>query len=810
MNIRSMLAVLFFVFTDAALASDVIPKAAWSRPLGQPLENAGRKKSTDPLDDHMDDGYWQGAPVGGLGAGTFSRSYRGDFVRWHLKAGIHKYESVRANQLALFQQVEGGPARAQVLHAGKPAGPGPAAALSGWSWDYPVGAGDYHALYPKAWYDHKPQEGFPARVVVEQYSPVLPDNYKESSYPVALYDVHASNPTDKPVTVSVMLSWANMVGWFRDVSTHFRAALHHANVNTYKSEAIQGGAKMHGIVFDRLRRGPVTEDWDGQFVIAAAETAGVEVSYISEFFAGGPGTELWAPFAKDGRLPNASTGVVSAGEPMAGAIAVRFTLRPGEKRTVPLVIAWDLPIVQFGGGAKWVRRYTEFFGTSGTNAWAIAKTALENGRAWSAAIDAWQKPYVENEAKPLWYRGMLWNELYAMADLGTVWAKPMGSDAKEPWTFGQLECFDYPYYETLDVRFYGSMPLLKFWPEIEKDVMRAFAATVPKAWTEKQVWFWKTMQTGQPAFRLRKSRGAVPHDLGVPQEDPFVFVNQFSWQNTDRWKDLNSKFVLLLWRDYVFTGRTDRAFLADTWPAAQEALRYLDQFDTDGDGLPENEAFPDQTYDVWPAKGESAYTSGLYLAALRAAEEIAKVLGEAETARGYRAAFQKSQKSYVAKLWNGEYLRYDTTSEHRDDIQADQLAGQWYAHLTGLGDIVAPKMRKSALEKIFAFNVGKYANGTLGAMNCMLPSGELCTSNEQVHEVWTGTAFAVASLLLEEGMTAEAYATAKGLHHGIYERFGYWFRTPEAWDEEGHFRASMYMRPGSIWAMEMGPASRRR
>jgi hypothetical protein len=36
----------------------------------------------EPGCDHpglIDDGYWQGAPVGGMGAGTFSRSYRGDF-----------------------------------------------------------------------------------------------------------------------------------------------------------------------------------------------------------------------------------------------------------------------------------------------------------------------------------------------------------------------------------------------------------------------------------------------------------------------------------------------------------------------------------------------------------------------------------------------------------------------------------------------------------------------------------------------------------------------------------------------------------
>ena len=65
---------------------DEIPKTAWRRPLGQPLDHPGvRKNNVD-----IDDGYWQGTPVGGFGAGTFSRTYRGDFARWHIKTAVHK------------------------------------------------------------------------------------------------------------------------------------------------------------------------------------------------------------------------------------------------------------------------------------------------------------------------------------------------------------------------------------------------------------------------------------------------------------------------------------------------------------------------------------------------------------------------------------------------------------------------------------------------------------------------------------------------------------------------------------------------
>ena len=61
----------------------------------------------------------------------------------------------------------------------------------------------------------------------------------------------------------------------------------------------------------------------------------------------------------------------------------------------------------------------------------------------------------------------------------------------------------------------------------------------------------------------------------------------------------------------------------------------------------------------------------------------------------------------------------------------------------------------------------------------------------------------LAALMFSEGMKTEAYRTAWGIYHVTYETKGYWFRTPEAWDITGNFRASMYMRPGAIWAMEM-------
>jgi non-lysosomal glucosylceramidase len=793
----SALWILLLLLIPSVNRADDIPKAAWKRPIGQPLADAGTKKPALPA-DHIDDGYWQGAPVGGFGAGTFSRTYRGDFARWHMKAGVHKYQTVYANQFAMFQEAEGeSEGTARVLFTDHP----PNEELSGWSWNYPVGGGEYSALYPKSWFDYN-WEKFPAHVTMEQFSPILPDNYKETSYPVAIYRVHAENPANKTVTVSILLSWTNMLGWFRSYSHNFNGALNEGNHNRFVSKPLGAAGTMKGIVFDRDRAGTAQNEWDGQMMIAALEAQGVEVSYQTTFLPNGNGSEVWKPFAKDGRLANDDNNWVSSGERQAGAIAIRFTLRPGEKRIVPIVIAWDMPVAEFGAGRKWYRRYTDFYSTSGKNVMSIARDGLLNSTEWSEAIERWQSPIVNDESKPLWYRGMLFNELYYLADGGSFWGRPVGSDAKAPATFGYMECFDYPYYATLDVLFYGSMPLVKLWPDIDKQILRQFGDTVPRENPQKNIWLWKTEQTNELTLRVRKNKGADPHDLGVPNEDPFFMVNHFNWQDTNGWKDLNSKFVLMVYRDYVLTGRKDVAFLKEEWPAVKQAITYLRQFDH-GSGMPEGGGYPDQTYDTWLVRGDSAYSGGLWLGALRASEEMAKIAGESAAAPGYREMFLKAQKSYIGKLWNGEYFLYDTGSEYRENIQADQLAGQWYADLIGLGDLVPKQMRQSALKKIYDFNVMKFAKGEMGAVNGIAPGGSLVQTNEQVQEVWSGTTLGLAGLMLGEGMKDEAYRTAWGIYHVVYETKGYWFRTPESWDITGNYRASMYMRPGAIWCMEL-------
>lgn len=794
-----LVAILAPVLAPASAAAQdapaAIPAIGWSRAIGVAPENPGHAKKNEGL---IDDGWLNGAPVGGFGAGSIGRAYNGDFVRYHLKVGAHKYGDVASNQFAIFTQTADGARYAQALSTSRPK------ALKSWNWGYPVGGGEYHALYPKSWFAYRNPQ-LPIEATVEQFSPILPNNYRETSYPVALYNWTLRNPGTKPVKVGLLFSWTNMVGWFRDFS-HRVGGNSTDDFNRAFSAPTRDG-RMVGVLFDRHRHGVVSQDWDGQFAIAALALPGVTITTHATYEAAGDGAVIWKSFSQTGALDDAGPNWTSSGEPLAGALAVTVELAPGETRVLPMVLAWDLPLMQFGNGTRWYRRYTAFFGTSGENALAVARVGLENDAAWSRAIDRWQAPFIADRevpgsTSPAWYRGMLFNELYYLTDGGTFWENGRfghpgaASDPVRRHKFTYMECFDYPFYSTLDVRFYGSMGLLQWWPELDKSVMDAYADSARQNLTTIRRIGW----SGKLA--PRKLRGALPHDLGAPTEDPMVDFNNYNWQDVNIWKDLNTKYVLMVWRDYDLTGRKDRAFLAYNWPSVKLALDYLTRFERNGQGIPENDGVPDQTYDVWSMRGVSAYCGGLWLAALRAGQKMGAILGDQAASQKYAAWFQKAEPNYVKDLWNGKYFAYDTGSPYRDNVMADQLAGQWYADLTGLGPLVPEADVKTALDTIFRVNVMDFAHGQMGAMNGMSPDGQLLRDNEQIHEVWTGVTLGLASFYMAEGMPERAYTTAKGVYNVVYQR-GYWFRTPEAWDENGDYRASMYMRPLSIWAVEL-------
>ncbi|KAJ4722956.1 Non-lysosomal glucosylceramidase [Melia azedarach] len=801
----------------------------------------------------------QGVPLGGMGSGSISRGFRGEFRQFQITPGTCEPSPVMANQFSIFISRDGGHKRyASVLAPGQHEGLGKAGdqGISSWGWNLSGQHSTYHALFPRAWtiYDGEPDPEL--KISCRQISPFIPHNYRDSSLPAAVFVYTLVNTGRDRAKVSLLFTWANSVGGVSHSSGD------HVNEPFIGEDGVSGVLLHH-----KTAKGnpPVT------FAVAACETQNVSVTVLPCFglSEGSRVTakDMWDRMVQDGQFdrenfeagPNVPS---SPGESLGAAVSASAWVEPHGKCTVAFALAWSSPKVKFLKGSSYHRRYTKFYGTSEGAAEHLVHDALMNYKRWEEDIERWQNPILEDERLPEWYKFTLFNELYFLVAGGTVWIDSnlpasdmrngrkaeivdvkvtevevnrkdnavvkqttthdylcnddsmvnhegknnhsqrqattlldLQNDSDDVGRFLYLEGVEYVMWCTYDVHFYASFALLELFPKIELNIQRDFAKAVLSE-DGRKVKFLAEGNTG-----IRKVRGAVPHDLGT--HDPWNEMNAYNIHDTSKWKDLNPKFVLQVYRDLAAT--RDMSFGVDVWPAVRAAMEYMEQFDRDGDCLIENDGFPDQTYDTWTVHGISAYCGCLWLAALQAAAAMALQVGDRPFAELCKSKFLKAKQSFEEKLWNGSYFNYDSgSSSNSKSIQADQLAGQWYTASSGLPPLFDEFKVKSSLQKIYDFNVMKVKGGRMGAVNGMHPNGKVDETCMQSREIWTGVTYGVAANMILAGMEKEAFTTAEGIFTAGWseEGYGYWFQTPEGWTIDGHFRSLIYMRPLSIWGMQ--------
>ena len=792
------------------------PQASWSRPFGQGWESP----YTVRYASNLDDGPNHGMPLGGFGAGCIGRAPDGNFNLWHLDGGEHWFGTLPDCQFALFES-NGQRQRAHALAVQPSADgsrPDSGEPLSSWQW-YPASdgqrsTGTYAARYPLSWTHYSGV--FDAELSCEAFSPILPGNYRQSSYPVAVFVWTLRNPSKQPLDLSLLLSWRNSCGWF--TNTDPAAAVHFRDDGSPEHNYVPaiGRTQGHhnrwvdqeglsGVLLNGDIAAPIAEG-QGQWCIATAPQPGVRIQRCSRWNPAGDGSDLWGSFSRDGSIPDSDNDRHSgADDPASAALAVQCRLEPGQSLEIPLVISWDLPVTAFATGSRALRRYTDFFDASGTNAAALAAEALRDWRHWRDQIQTWQQPVLERSDLPEALRMALFNELYDLASGGSLWTAASPQDPVG--RFGVLECLDYAWYESLDVRLYGSFALLQLWPELDKSVLRSFARAIPASDPTPRPIGWYFTQGKGRVEAARKVAGATPHDLGAPNERPWDASNYTAYQDCNLWKDLASDFVLQVWRTFKLAPNgEDLRFLAECWPAAVQALHYLKTFDVNNDGLPDNGGAPDQTFDDWPLKGVSAYCGALWIAALEAALamaqqlQLAMGLDTATEQRTFGSWLEQSRANFDTLLWNGEYYNIDAESG-TPVVMADQLCGDFYARLLGLPAVVADDRARSALRAVKEACFEGFQGGRLGVANGLRRDGTpLDPNGTHPLEVWTGINFGLAAYyrLMGEGGTALAItgAVVEQVYGG-----GLQFRTPEAITAVNTFRACHYLRAMAIWAL---------
>jgi non-lysosomal glucosylceramidase len=249
--------------------------------------------------------------------------------------------------------------------------------------------------------------------------------------------------------------------------------------------------------------------------------------------------------------------------------------------------------------------------------------------------------------------------------------------------------------------------------------------------------------------------------------------------------------ILRSLRDHQTSKNYD--FLKRNWASIKKATQWLIAQDENADGILEGPQ-PNTLDSAW--YGPVAWLSGLYVAALRAAEEMAKDAGDLDFAARCERIASAGQANLVNHLFNGEYFinrpdpRYPQSVNSGSGCEIDQVLGQSWAFQVGLGRILPEKETRSALAALWRYNfapdLGPYRSmnrpgrwyampGEAGLLMCTFPRtdwdfdrargvGQPAYIVGYFNECMTGFEHQVAGHMIWEGMVSEGLAIERAIH----------------------------------------------
>lgn len=307
--------------------------------------------------------------------------------------------------------------------------------------------------------------------------------------------------------------------------------------------------------------------------------------------------------------------------------------------------------------------------------------------------------------------------------------------------------------------------------------------------------------------------------------------------------DAQSGYVLKIYREHL--NSPDGKFLASVWPKVKKVIGYQIFQDGAGRGLEPNGVL-EGLQTMWDPMwfGPNPYNQSLYLAALRASEQMARLQGEEQLAKCYRGLFESGQRYMNEQMWNGRYYvhlypqgfdvvhstngvltpkeeqkfagrfvnAFNNGAPHyfvSTACDAQQLFGQTWANQLGLGAILPPERCRSAAASIFdqnwtpdiasVYKLYPPRHRTLGAFGEPgMVNGSWQTEErkpfENIHDkddLWTGLEYQAACDMLSAGLLKEGLTVIRS----IDERYNPMRRNP--WNEiEGSER---YVRSMHSW-----------
>jgi non-lysosomal glucosylceramidase len=727
-------------------------------------------------------------PLGGIGTGTVSLGGRGQLRDWEIFNRPGKGKSLPYTFFSIWAKPEGGEAVARIAERrfmppyvdGRGLAPAQAYGLPR------LREAAFRGQYPFAQIAFE-DPALPVELRLERaWNPMIPLDDDRSGMPVAIFEWMVLNRLDRPVDLTLALSLFNACGYDGKASLESRR---HGLFGQNRNEWGDDG-EVRGI---RMSTGKYAPEHP-QFGSMALLTDWPDTTYLIHWERAGWWDDLqsfWDDFRADGLLPSRpESDPTPEGQTDVGTLGLRVRLEAGEIARLPFVLGWHFPnLVNYWNGQESVKGQVlgNHYATRFGDAWEAASTAArmqvslhEDTERFHSTLHASTLPPEVIDAVSSQMSIIRTTTCIRTSD-GIFHAFegcndnsgccPM--DCTHVWNYEQALAFLFPALER-------AMRVTELEVNTRDDGRQEFRTILPV--TSEVLW-------GGPA--------AADGQMGS---------------------------VLKLYREWRFSG--DEAFLRRLWPDAKRALQYAWQkWDRDRDGVMEGEQH--NTYDI-EFYGPNTMVGTLYLAALRAAARIARHLEDEAFAVECDRLCEAGSREYDRRLWNGAFYTQDVLppSEPAEglagmqSVQADgevryqygpgclsdQMLGQWFARVVGLGHVLPEERVRETLRSIHTHNFRRdftdhascqrtYAlNDEAGLLLCTWPNGGRPRYPfPYADEVWSGIEYQVAAHMIYEGLVDEGLDLVRAVrarHDGIR-------RNP--WDEFecGHH----YARALASWSV---------
>ncbi len=659
-------------------------------------------------------------PLGGIGSGCIGLSGTGRLIDWEIFNKPNKGSANGFSHFAIKAEAEGKVLDARVLNGDL---------HSPYSGDYNIrrifagfGFGpdrstmagmphfndvEFKGEFPIANLKFI-NEKFPGNVEMTAFNPFIPLNDEDSSIPGAFFEIQVENIFDKDVTYTISASLNNP----------FPSG---ATINTYE--------KIDATHIIKLGSDKYKED-DVEYGDICIATDGEDISYQEYWYRGRWFDNLgiyWRDFTTLGKFNNRTYNDfedVGKQYPEGAdicSIAAHITLSPGEKKKVRFTITWNFP--------------------NFINYWNPQKPK-DSKECGCSSCDCDSKPNV-------------WKNYYAS----------MFKDSAESATYS-LKNWDRLYDATLkfkDALFSSTLPEV---------VIDAISANISILKTPTCLRLEDGSFYGFEGCHCDKGccEGTCTHVWNYAYALPFLFPKlERSMRDLDyiynQREDGGMGFRLQLpvgrerssfrpcadgqfggvikaYRDWKISGNTN--WLKKNWNAIKKSIEFAwaksneDRWDFDRDGVLEGRQHHTLDMELF---GPNSWLTGYYLAALKAAAEMAEYLGEEDTAKEFMSLFKRGKEWTDKNLFNGEYYQQiielkdksilqkytESVSLHGDQTidaywnneveeikyqiaegcEIDQVSAQWHANLCGLGEIFDKQQTKLALKSIYKYNFKK-------------------------------------------------------------------------------------------------------